>query len=355
MLYKKGWIGLLLLLSVAGWAATQGEMSITVGKKSMQNSVLRVTYGSPPGGYWGRGIIEFRHLVWDQNFGYTLDTYGCGSRKYDRTGPAKYVQRSLSSTVAEVDIEFNDCVTVKKTERLFAGLPVLEIEYATLRVLWFEDFWDVPDGNPVFSMYGVDREITRDQYRKTYACKPENFGTCFIPKLGSKVDDCVYKEHLIFGVHSSKTGRGIGEVYPRSLGMRDWKIWWYDRSTANYECFPGGCCHKTLSDVKRWIFLYEGGRSGLISLGKQIADAAESGAGMGSLALPTQRQIPVKTARNFYCGKSRAVRHFSVTGQKIDSAPAGISVIRLADGRYRAMVRLDRSGAGYSAEGRRQK
>ncbi|MFC1558207.1 hypothetical protein ACFL40_02510 [candidate division KSB1 bacterium] len=250
--------------------------SVNVDAYSMENSLIRITYGSPPEGYWGNGIIEFLYKPTNENFGYTLDTYGCGYAMYDRTGPASYELLNENSDMVEVRITFTDSVDVVKRERIYRNLPILEIEYEKLSIWWWEDFFDNPDDSVVVSVYGIPQDITKGlhtEYKKTAEEKcGHNFGDCFINAADSDSAKCTYKEHFIFGVHSTRTGRGIGEVLPVKIGLHDgWKLWWSDRNIPNYESFPV----KELP-IKRWIFIYKGGRQGLMKMGKAIVDEKDS-------------------------------------------------------------------------------
>ena len=138
--------------------------SVNVDEYSMENSLIRIKYGSPPAGYWGNGIIEFLYKPTSENFGYTLDTYGCGYAMYDRTGPVAYELVKENPNMVEVKVTFTDSVYVVKRERIYKNLPILEIEYEKLSIWWWEDFFHNPDDSVVVSVYGIPQDITREKH-----------------------------------------------------------------------------------------------------------------------------------------------------------------------------------------------
>jgi hypothetical protein len=253
--------------------------TVDEGAKSMENSLLRVRYGSSPS-YWGNGIIEFRNKTWNEDYAVTFDCFGCAAATYDRSGPSTYAVSQETDDMVEVHVRFTDCVSIDKKDRLFVGLPILEIEYSSHQTMWWEDFFDATDTAAVLSIYGVAEDITKADYIGSLCgpigsdfcpyCDWYTQGSCFLERAGSSPQECSYNGYLIQGVHSVSTGRGAGMVVPMSIGIDGWKPWWYD-AVYNFEWFGAP------DSFKRWIYTYENGRAGMEARGTEIADCAASG------------------------------------------------------------------------------
>jgi hypothetical protein len=324
--------GLSALVILASCVCAQDWYSVDPSTKHYENDVIEVTHGGSHSGYWGKGITTFKRKDETFNYGYTLDCFGCGYAAYDRTGPSTFEMAQATDDMLEMHLRYTDCVNVDKRERLFRGLDILEMEYASISVLWYEDFLN-NSSSPTFFLYGVDTDITKTYYNQT-SCSGENFGDCWMGNMGVSAAACTYKNHLIFGSHNGGDGKGIGEVYPTAMGIHDWKVWWSDRPTANYECFPAA-----KSNQKRWIYLYEGGREGGIAKGKQICDCVEAGISMSECFRATGTPPSTRVRGNSARGGSLARVVSSADGfLRVPRAPDGATRMTVYDGAGRIVA-----------------
>jgi len=245
---------------------------------SLANGLVEIGFGPDRfiEGNRVRGLTRFIYEPANYNFARTLDAHGCGYAQYqhlDGTTTYGLVEEGDFSVAAGV--EMKGCVDVQKKYRLYRDLPLLEIEYDKLDILWYEDFYSIPENEDrVYTIYGITDEIDvvkHEQFRKTAEERcGHNFGDCYLEAAGSNVKQSTYNGHLIFGFHSRTSGLGLGFVIPVRIGMHNgFKLW----SMHNYESFPFLGIEKQLP-LKRWIFVTTKGGRGILDLGKTIADNA---------------------------------------------------------------------------------
>lgn len=257
----------------AEWYRTDTE------KRAVENELIRVRYGpdrSPEGNIL-TGITEFTCKPHGVNYADAMDAYGYGYAKYHSGGPDAYELTHQGADYVEITLRMVNGVDVVKKDRLYRGLPILEIEYERLDILWWEDFYQVPGEDLVYSVHGIPREIDKEEHARLRKAAEDaaghNFGDAFLAAAGATEEQCTYKGHFIFGVYSRETGRGLGFVMPVAVGLHDgWKLW----SMHNYESFPFHG-EEEKPPTKRWIFAVDGAREGLFKTGRRIAEAAAAG------------------------------------------------------------------------------
>ncbi|MBD3392561.1 MAG: hypothetical protein GF418_10775 [Chitinivibrionales bacterium] len=137
-----------------------------------------------------------------------------------------------------------------------------------------------------------------------------NHGDCFIEANGSTVDACTYNGYFIYGMINRDNGHGIGVVYPTSLAVHDWKIWWDKDNCISTEAFTGSG-----AGAKKWFIGLRNGKEGLFTLGKAIVDAGtvpEDASGSTGLppACPGSRLADVWISRDCITVKNTG-RHVS--------------------------------------------
>jgi hypothetical protein len=225
-----------------------------------------------------RGLTRLIYQPTGENLAQTLDAHGCGYAMYQHIdGKTSFALGETDSTSAAVDVTMQGCVDVRKKYRIYRDLPLLEIIYEKLDILWFEDFYSLPENEErVYTIYGIPDAIDAGkhaQFRKTAEehCG-HNFGDCYLEAAGSGIAQSTYKDFLIFGFHDVSSGTGLGFVLPARIDLHNgFKLW----SMYNYESFPFYRIEKRLP-LKRWIFVTTKGRSGILETGKLIADNAGS-------------------------------------------------------------------------------
>lgn len=220
-------------------------------------------------GKYGMAIQDFVHHKNQNDYSYSFDAIGTGYAKYDSTSV-----KVVSIQEGENEVAF-ELVTGKtrKIDRVYRQSSILEIEYLEMDALWIEDKLEVPGNSAdlIFAMRGMpDVEGFAEGKRLWEAAEQEcghNFGDCFIRSNGSEPDLCEYKGYFVYGLLNRRTGHGIGFVYPTSLTVHDWKIWWDEPNKVAIEFFPQG------EIGKRWIFPLTGGKDELLKKGIEIIEA----------------------------------------------------------------------------------
>jgi len=267
---------LMLVFLAAGALAGETGPRGDACERMIENSLLRVRYGpdKSPEGNILTGITEFIHKPSGVNFADSLDAYGYGYAKYHSGGPDSFEITHAGGDFVEAAVTMTNGVDVVKRDRLHAGKAILEIEYEKLDILWWEDFYKIPGGDPVYSVYGIDHEIDSAEHATLRAAAEEkeghNFGDAFLAAAGVTPDEVGYEGHFIFGAYDRGTGMGLGFVMPKSIGLHDgWKLW----SMHNYESFPFYGEDPRLP-LKRWIFVVTGGRKDLFETARAIIDNA---------------------------------------------------------------------------------
>ena len=102
----------------------------------LENDDLLIAYGpdrAAEGDLIMSGITEFRWKRFDIDFAVVLDAYGYGYARYHSGRPRAFRATRAGGGLTEARVTAEGGVHVVKTDRLFAGRPVLEIEYERLR------------------------------------------------------------------------------------------------------------------------------------------------------------------------------------------------------------------------------
>lgn len=244
--------------------------------QSFGNEMLELVFGPDKfvQGNRVRGLTRLIYKPTGDNLALALDVHGCGYAQYQHLdGVTTFALAEQDSLMMNVEVTMSGCVDVQKKYRLYRDLPLLEVEYEKLDILWYEDFYSEPENeNRVYTIYGIPDEIDagkHDRFRKAAEDRcGHNFGDCYLEAAGSSVEQSTYSGHLIFGFHDKNTGLGMGFVLPTRIDMHNgFKLW----SMYNYESFPFHRIEKDLP-LTRWIFVTEKGRDGILEVGKTIAD-----------------------------------------------------------------------------------
>ena len=247
--------------------------------QSISNNLIEIGYGSDKiiEGNKLSGLSFFNYKPSGTNLANVLDAYGYGYARYYFGGPSTYEVSHKDSDYVEISVsmrsESKNGVDIQKKERIFRDLPVLEIEYSKLDLLWWEDFYTTDnEENREYAIYGIDKEITPEMHKTFWEAAEKNcghnFGDCYLHAAGSDTTKSTYKGYLIFGYYDTQTQVGLGFVLPGSIGLHNgFKLW----SMHNYESFPFYKMPQKLP-LKRWIFATSKGRDGILSMGKAIVD-----------------------------------------------------------------------------------
>ncbi len=246
--------------------------------QSIANDLIEVGYGADKIVEGNRlsGLTCFKYKPSNTNLADALDAYGYGYARYVTGGPSLYVISHNDDNYVEATVSMiseDSVADVRKKERIFRDLPILEIEYSKLNLLWWEDFYSASNSHErVYVFYGIDQLITskmQANYREVAEKNcGHNFGDCYLQAAGSDIKQSTYKGYVIFGFFDVNTQVGMGFVLPESIGLHDgFKLW----SMHNYESFPFYHMQKKLP-LKRWIFATSKGREGILSMGKAIVD-----------------------------------------------------------------------------------
>jgi len=267
---------------IADMANTAPWYAVDLVDHRISNSLISVGYGNDKIVENNRlsGYSTFLFKPENKNFADKLDAYGYDYARYFTGGPTSYEITHTGPLYIEASVmmESGDHRIVQKRERIFRGLPVLEIEYTKLDILWWEDFYN-PSGeeNRFYTIYGIEEDITPGLHAE-FREKAEqecghNFGDCFLHAAGSSVEKSTYKGYLIFGFHDDSTDNGLGFIIPSVYDLHNgFKLW----SMHNYESFPFLNEEKKLP-LKRWIYVSENGRQGILSRGKTLVDFISEG------------------------------------------------------------------------------
>lgn len=264
---------------------TRGEFTIDPQWLRIENSQLAIAYSPDPIHNRGpkAGVSEFRRKSNGENYAVSLDAFGAGYALYSIGSCGSEVSH-LGDDYVEVTLTRTEQVDVVESYRLFPRSSVLEIEYRRLDLTWWQDFYNVPGDDVVYSIHGLDREIDAQAHaafrKKAEEAAGHNFGDAFLQAAGADPAKCAHAEHFIFGAYSRQTGRGIGFVMPTRIDLHSgFKLW----SMDTYESFPFRWLRKSAEDraerqkllpLRRWIFAFDGGREGMFTLGRSIAEAA---------------------------------------------------------------------------------
>ncbi len=248
---------------------------------TISNSLISVGYGGdriPAANNRVSGITEFVYKPFNENLAFALDAYGYDYARYFHGGPSRYEVTTKTDEYIEVSIAsvIDNQLCVRKKERIFNDLPVLEIEYDELSLLWLQDFYHGKnEENRLYTICNIPDSIDFKKQESLRKIAEEtcghNFGDCFISATGSTPEKVLYKGCLIFGFYDKDTQVGLGFVLPERIGLRDgFKLW----NMHSYESFPFHRQEKVLP-YKRWIFATADGRKGIWKMGKAIADARD--------------------------------------------------------------------------------
>lgn len=244
--------------------------------QTIANSHIAITFGPDKfvQGNRVRGLTRFEYLPTGENFANVFDAHGCGYAEYmHMDGTTTFVAKTVDDTMVQADVSLQGCAKVRKSYRLYRDLPVLEIVYDQLDLLWWEDWYAMPpESDRLYTIFGIpeDMDSTHQALFREIAEKEcgHNFGDCFLKAAGSSVAQSTYKDHLIFGFFRKSTQRGLGFIIPARIGVHNgFKLW----SMFNYETFPFYQMVKELP-LKRWIFITTSGGDGILTTGKAIVD-----------------------------------------------------------------------------------
>lgn len=238
---------------------------VNVDEKSIENSRIQYRYA---GGEFGMAIQDFINKSTNEDLSYSFDAIGTGYAKYDTT-EVEFTQIIPENNSVQIEIKTGK---TRKFERIFKDLSVLEIEYLEMNALWIEDKIQVAgDSSDItFVMYGMKDIVGMTEGKRLWdeaekACG-HNFGDCFIKANGSTPEKCDYNGYFVYGVINRKTGHGVGFVYPTSITIHDWKVWWDGINQIAIEFFPRG------NMGKRWIFTIMEGKDEILKIGKSIVN-----------------------------------------------------------------------------------
>jgi len=251
---------------------------VNVQNVSIETSALKIRYAAcRPSGCAGFAMTEFTWKKYSLNLANMLDCMGYGYALYIAKGPTKFTQTADNAGYLEVSEQWADngndprngnpmSGSVTKSDRVYKNVPVLEINYSQMNLLWWEDIGR--SENSTLAIYGISADIPEATFKQYQSCAKnknggEPFGTDLVVCAGSTTAACTYKNYRIHGNINPGTNRGIGFVTPVSVGWKDFKFW----DSYSYEQFPA-----IKSNFKRWMFAFEGGRTGLMTMGQQIVD-----------------------------------------------------------------------------------
>lgn len=240
---------------------------ISLEQQQIENERVRYRYGH---GYLHNGngvsIQQFVDLYTAKNYAYGFD----GHYKDGWDGPTVDIL-NVKSTEAYVDVEIQTGL-IHKIDRLYHGLPILEIIYQRNEADWTEDFIraDGAEDEIAFVMYGMADVVGLVQGKALWAASEKrcdhNYGDCFIAVNGSDVATCTYKGYFIYGFINEQTGHGAGFVYPTWITTCEWKVWWTEQNKIEIEYAPHG------QTGKRWIYAVTQGKSEIVSVGQSLVD-----------------------------------------------------------------------------------
>jgi len=279
------------LLAVTHFAFAQATQWWSADKATrlVENSKIKYNYA---GGSFGMGIRNFINKTTGEDHCNPFDAIGTGYALYDQT-PVQFKSVTAKSDYLEIEVKTGKTT---KIERIYKNAAALEIQYTQMDALWLEDKTRVAGSMISMVMYGMkdidgqsrgkwlwkeSERLSQEKYNNAH-----NFGDTFIEANGSTVDQCTYKGHLIYGMINRENGQGIGFVFPTSINVHNWKVWWDGPNLISYEWFPYGKLHK------RWIFAVTGGKPEVISVGKAIVDKGRPTVGINVLpgSAPGQRE-----------------------------------------------------------------
>jgi hypothetical protein len=256
--------------------------------RTISNSLISVGFGGdriPAANNRVSGITEFVYKPFNENLAFALDAYGYDYARYFHGGPSMYEVTAKKDEYIEVSIAsvIENQLRVRKKERIFNDLPVLEIEYTELQLVWLQDFYHGKnEKNRLYTICNIPDSIDFKKQETLRKIAEEtcghNFGDCFISATGSTPEKVLYKGCLIFGFYDKDTQVGLGFVLPERIGLRDgFKLW----NMHSYESFPFHRKEKVLP-YKRWIFATADGREGIWKMGKAIADVQDRNESLSS-------------------------------------------------------------------------
>ncbi len=249
--------------------------------KTIGNVLLECSYGPDRKvqGLYMSGLTRLVYRPTNENLAQKLDVSGCGYAQYHAADSyTQYQVTARTPDFIDARVVLKGCVDIDKTYRIYRDLPLLEIRYDSLKILWWEDFYTEPaNDRRVYTIYGIADTITAEKHalwrQKAEDTCGHNFGDCFLHAAGASVQQCTYKGFFIFGFYDLDTGRGLGFVMPEHIGLHGgFKLW----SMYNYETFPFVRMEKKLP-LTRWIFVTGKGRDGILNGGKALADMAADG------------------------------------------------------------------------------
>jgi hypothetical protein len=269
-----------LLLSATVFLAIAADWyTVDPGTKTVETDILKYQHMAgkdAPGGrnWYGTGIallIDKRTGEKMLNLGNPrektlgrLDGCGTGYAAWEGSAP---VLSNAKDNGDYVEYSYSDGKR-KKTERVYKGLPIIEINYASNSCSWGDDALAV-GGTMVMVINGIDKNIDQSLGKKGKSVLWDTQdGRKFLEAVGGSEAACTYKNHLIYGVINEK-GNGIGNVFPTAITVKGWKPWWDFANLINVEWFKGGGAN----GKKRWFYTVQGGREELLNLGKAIVDA----------------------------------------------------------------------------------
>lgn len=234
---------------------------------SVANGRIHYRYGS---GYLhdgeGVSIVSFVDSVTGEDYAFGIEgQYQDG--RWDAT-PVRFGEPVEAGNHVDIPVVTGQTT---KIDRLYRDEPVLEIIYDRNDSEWTEDFIRGPGAARclAFVMHGLDNviglESGRRLWRETEARFGHNHGDHFLEVAGSSVTRCTYRNHLIYGVVSLESGHGVGFVYPATITVHDWKVWWTEERKLEIEYAPRNRTHR------RWVFAVSDGRTELMEVGMRLA------------------------------------------------------------------------------------
>ncbi len=257
--------------------------------------------GAPPADWFSVSEdslkVQSPSVSWQYKLGYLHETDGVSMRSFidpdtkeDYSGGFDAAFKNYAwdkapaafTSIVPMDRYVDISVTTglgQKVDRLYYGFAGVELRYVRSDAEWIEDFFHVA-GQPediAFVVRGMNDIVGVSEGKRLWQASAAlayekygqkvNYGDTFIEANGGKLQDCLYKNHLIYGFINKRTGRGMGAVYPMQISPKDFRMWWTEANRMEIEFAPGG------TTGTRWLFRVTKGRDEIIYMGKALVDA----------------------------------------------------------------------------------